>query len=110
MTIDTEPHPTANDYDDPDRHPVCEDCGTPHELDGGWYPVCSCPDLPWEVGTTYGGCVRYGVDYQSENGCTFCDLERRPVRHPWAVRYLYDHSDRCPLHRGDSEAPVGVAV
>ena len=81
------------------RHPVCDDCGTPHELAGGWHPACSCPADPWEVGLTYGGSVRYGVDYQSENGCIVCDVERQPVTHPWAVLHRFDRSDRCPMHR-----------
>jgi hypothetical protein len=86
-SVVTEPHP-----------PACEDCGTPHDLDGAWHPACSCPLEPWEVGLTYGGSVPYGVDYQSETGCIVCSLESRPVPEPWAVRSRFDRSDRCLQH------------
>jgi len=86
--VDIEPHP-----------PRCGDCGTPHEFAWAWNPACSCPDEPWEVGLTFGGSVPHGTDYQSENGCVVCDLERRPVPHDWAVEYRFNRSDRCPEHR-----------
>jgi hypothetical protein len=101
-----EPYPG---YGDPELHPVCDECGTPHELDDPrgkgretdfeWMQACSCPYEPWVTGHNFGGCVPYGTDYQSENGCVVCDLERQPVAHPWAVRYRFDRSDRCPQHK-----------